>query len=592
MSNRTTLKSYFVTNAVPKQSDFSDLIDSGLNQSDDGIRKQGNDPVSIQAQPAAKDVQELLHFYKNFNDANAAWKLNLVNQGAINAAGGLNISNPASASNIFIKDDGSIGINTTPNFPLSFADKLGDKISLWGYPGSNYGFGIAPYTLQIHSDTASSDIAFGYGSSVALTETMRIKGNGNVGIGSSNPVNKLEVNGSIHSNGHPIYLRAGTSDHYDFIRWNSASDQVEITGYHGVNLGFSSDTAEGTTNKLTVAKAGVSIGTNTPYAALDVKGNVYTTVHGSDYLHDKSNVGITRFGMQSGNSGDGFAGMELETLSVNAGNGGAVKFMTWGYGIAVTREVMRINESGNVGIGTSAPQAKLHVSGALSTNIATYGYLNSAGSVGKSGGTFNVSIKASDRIVATEFDAYSDKRIKKDFLPLDSMQSLETINKVRVKKYLYKDEVEYGSNFHTGVIAQELEEVLPQSVSVHSDFVPDIYARPASASISNGELHVTMPAQHNLQTGDTVRLITASGVKENIVTKLNETNFSVSNWQEEATEIFVYGKKVNDYRTVNYNSIFCLGISAIQEMHKQLQQLKNEVMNLKEKLAAAFVPAL
>ena len=97
MINRTTLKSYFVTNAVPKQSDFSDLIDSGLNQTEDSIRKQGNDPISLQAQPVVDDVQEVLHFYKNFNDTNPAWKFNLVNQGTANPAGGLSISNPASS---------------------------------------------------------------------------------------------------------------------------------------------------------------------------------------------------------------------------------------------------------------------------------------------------------------------------------------------------------------------------------------------------------------------------------------------------------------------------------------------------------------
>src|SRR4051794_14091976 len=116
MSNRTTLKGYFVTNAIPKQSDFADLIDSAFVQTEDSIRKQGSDPVAIQAQQADQNgIQQVLHFYKNFNDANAAWKLSLLTQNTTNPTNGLSIGNtPTGQSSFFIKEsDGSIGIGTT-----------------------------------------------------------------------------------------------------------------------------------------------------------------------------------------------------------------------------------------------------------------------------------------------------------------------------------------------------------------------------------------------------------------------------------------------------------------------------------------------
>ena len=93
---------------------------------------------------------------------------------------------------------GNVGIGTTtPGFPLTFPDTLGDKISLFGQtPGPSHGFGIGYATLQIHTRESSSDIVFGHGSSASLTEVMRIKGTGNVGIGVSAPAIRLAVGDS------------------------------------------------------------------------------------------------------------------------------------------------------------------------------------------------------------------------------------------------------------------------------------------------------------------------------------------------------------------------------------------------------------
>jgi hypothetical protein len=89
---------------------------------------------------------------------------------------------------------GRVGIGTvSPNYPLTFNTDLGDKIALWSVSPDNYGFGVQNSLLQIHSDGFFSDIGFGYGNSVAFTETMRIKGNGNVGIGIINPLARLHV---------------------------------------------------------------------------------------------------------------------------------------------------------------------------------------------------------------------------------------------------------------------------------------------------------------------------------------------------------------------------------------------------------------
>ncbi len=91
----------------------------------------------------------------------------------------------------------NVGIGTnTPRGPLSFGTATGQKIILWddgNAQGHYYGIGVQSGTLQLHSYTFSDDIVFGYGSSANFTERMRIRGAGQVGIGTPNPQFILDV---------------------------------------------------------------------------------------------------------------------------------------------------------------------------------------------------------------------------------------------------------------------------------------------------------------------------------------------------------------------------------------------------------------
>src|SRR5690606_31664195 len=94
--------------------------------------------------------------------------------------------------------EGRFGLgNATPNFPLQFANVAGDKIGFYGQSGAHYGIGIGNSSLQIHTDTVNSDILFGYGNSATFTENVRVKGTGQVQIGTGTSTDKLNVGGSI-----------------------------------------------------------------------------------------------------------------------------------------------------------------------------------------------------------------------------------------------------------------------------------------------------------------------------------------------------------------------------------------------------------
>ena len=104
---------------------------------------------------------------------------------------------------IFNNTNGNMGLqgNDNPRAPLSFASNTGNKIALWGNAdGGHYGMGIQGSAMQLYTESAGSDIVMGHGSSTAFTENMRIKGNGNVGIGVA-PTEKLQVAGNIKASG-------------------------------------------------------------------------------------------------------------------------------------------------------------------------------------------------------------------------------------------------------------------------------------------------------------------------------------------------------------------------------------------------------
>jgi hypothetical protein len=110
---------------------------------------------------------------------------------SLSVAGGVAIgqtyatSTPQIAQNI-LAVEGKVGIGITkPRCPLSFPDVLGEKISLLGQTSNHYGIGVAPSLLQFYTDVLGSDIAFGYGSSSNFTPTVVVRGTGHLEIGST-----------------------------------------------------------------------------------------------------------------------------------------------------------------------------------------------------------------------------------------------------------------------------------------------------------------------------------------------------------------------------------------------------------------------
>lgn len=182
-----------------------------------------------------------------------------------------------------IKGSGLVGIGTSaPGFPLSFASSYGDKVCLFGVSGNHFGFGVQSGALQIHADAAASDIVFGYGTSASLTETMRVKGTGVVGIGTSTPGFPLNFASVL---GDKIALWGSAGNHYGFGIQGSLL-QIH-TDTSGADIAFGYGTSASFTETMRVRGSGrVGIGIKTPLAPLHVSGGAASFFNLQAYIDD------------------------------------------------------------------------------------------------------------------------------------------------------------------------------------------------------------------------------------------------------------------------------------------------------------------
>jgi len=285
-------------------------------------------------------------------------KLSVVNNSAGALVSGLLLSNPNSTS-----INTGVGLYFDPNGASDSAPSIVRAASI-----------VSRQTLSGNY----ADFGFFTANNGAPTEKFTIQANGNVGIGTTSPAFKLDINESTN---YVVPLRLTTPFTFAGIRMDSTyavcgTNRNWFVGANTVEYGdfaiIQSNTLGGNptvgTNRFYIKNTGnVGIGTTTPTQKLDVAGNIAlgsrSDGYGRIFLNQKTARTYPTVVMVGADDGS--------TNELNFGGGTSVgyitkkiQFHTAANDTTTGNSVrMTILSDGNVGIGTTTPSKTLSVQG-------------------------------------------------------------------------------------------------------------------------------------------------------------------------------------------------------------------------------------
>ena len=321
---------------------------------------------------------------------------------------GIGTASPSTLLAISKTGAGTIG----PNLRLhnTSARQTGNSARISFAPNSDYtGTTTAAYIDVIDTEgipANPSAMAFGVGAGGSPTERLRITSGGDVGIGTSTPGAKMEVN---LASGVNIITARGPQ--YAQVRHTDGVRTFFTQVYDNVGfLGMESNTplvfGTNNTERLRIfanGRVGINTTTDAGYQ-LDVNGSM-RSVNGAQFATTAGNVGIgtTSPQVKLVVSNGGNLGLEVDptntggtvlnmfaydrvaavyrTIALNSGGGDvAIGSTSASYKLDINGTLRSVNganfatTSGNVGIGVTSPEAKLTVNAPLAAEAGSTSY--------------------------------------------------------------------------------------------------------------------------------------------------------------------------------------------------------------------------
>lgn len=172
----------------------------------------------------------------------------------------------------------------------------------------------------------------------------------------------------------------------------------------------------------------------------------------------------------------------------------------------------------------------------------------------------------------------SDRRIKDIKGRSNSQLDLETLLQIKITDFTFTDQNVSGTDAQKKVIGQQIAKVFPQAVTKRTNVIPDIFQ---TVSIEKGWVILS---DHHLQPGDKVRVVFDD--KKSDFYRIAEITTDRFRFDLDHTgTVFIYGREVDDFHTVDYQALSMLNVSATQALYEQLREQELETEKLEKALS-------
>ena len=313
------------------------------------------------------------------------------------------------------------------------------------------------------------------GDPITFTQAMTLDASGNLGVGTSSPGQRLDVNGSIRVRDGSVSLTIGTAQKGAFLPYNrltgTGSDYTP-TLFAETGLGITFAVNGSVTKAMTLDVSGnLLVGTTSAPNSGEVRQLLARP--GNTFLQFQNTSSAT--GCTIGTTGENF--IIFTNTNTIGGGGGAYT------------ERARIDSSGNLLVGTTSVSG----TGKITTQTAD-GWVHALNSTQATtqyfcdfryNGTGIGSIQGTN--TATSYNTSSDYRLKNTIAPITG--ALAKVALLKPCTYKWKADGSDGEGF----IAHELAEVVPQCVTGEKDAV-DKDGNPNYQGIDTSFLVATLTA--------------------------------------------------------------------------------------------------